>query len=92
MGTDQELNLLQERIQKLQSEQEVRPSGGAEMHLVFSLGTVVVSTLLMGNYGGTWLAQKTGYPGAQQLTLVLSILMAVFAVYRLLKPFMNPNR
>lgn len=89
MGSDLDLNQLQEKIQKLQAEQVIQPSGGAEMHLVFSLGSVVVSTLLMGNYGGVWIAQRTGYPAAQQLVLVLSILMAIYAVYRLLKPFMK---
>lgn len=89
MNQDEQLAGLQKRIEALQGDQKPTLTGGGELHLVFSLGSVVVSTLLLGLYGGDWLARKTGHPQAQTLVLVLSMGFAGLAAYKLLRPFLR---
>ena len=80
---------LKKRIAALEEDASPGLSGGREMHLVFSLGFVVVSTLAMGAYGGQWLAKRFAWPGLENGVLAVSLCLAMFSAYRLLKPFMG---
>lgn len=96
-GTDSEplegrsdVEHLQDRIAALEETSSPDSStGGRELHLVFSLGFVVITTLGMGAYGGKWLAHRFDWPGLEVGVLMLSVCLAAFSVYKLLRPFLG---
>ena len=91
MNEDDHLVGLQERIKELQAEKESPnvPAGGRELHLMFSLGLVVVSTLAGGSWLGRYLAVRWNWPGAETATLVAAVLLAAFSAYKLFRPFLG---
>lgn len=87
------LRELEERLEKLkepvggQSKTVVRGIG-----LVTSMGAVLAGCLLAGLYGGQYLAERTGQPAVQVVGLVLGLAAALFAVGKLMGPFLRSER
>ena len=85
-----DIGLLHRRIAALQEKPNPDGVGGSQaFHLVFSLGFVVVTVVLMGAFGGRWLAERFAMPGLSLGVLLLSVGLAVISVYKLLRPFMG---
>ena len=84
-----DIGRLRSRIAAMEEIKPPDPGNGRELHLVFSLGFVVVTTLAMGAYGGQWLAKRFAWPGLEVGVLWASVVLAVLSAYRLLRPFMG---
>ena len=93
MSEPNELEELQEQIQRLKGPPEKEPEkGGGQMAgigLVFSLGFTVLGALMAGDHFGRYLSEKAGNPQYSLVGWVLGFGMAGLAVYQLLRPYMK---
>lgn len=86
-----ELDELQEQIQRLKGPPEKKPERGqsAGMALVFSLGFMVLSGLWGGYEFGDYLARKAGNPQYAMVGWGLGLGFAAFGAFWVLRPYLK---
>lgn len=85
-GTD--LDRLEGRIAELKEPAKQERTLALGVSLVFSMGTVVASCLLVGYWGGNWVKQQTGSDTLGLLPLLLSLVMAAVGAWKLMRPLL----
>lgn len=86
-GTD-DLDRLEGRIAELKEPAQQERTLALGVSLVFSMGTVVASCLLVGYWGGNWVKQQTGSELLGLLPLLLSLVMAGIGAWKLMRPLL----
>ncbi|MCW5868480.1 MAG: hypothetical protein KIS61_14560, partial [Candidatus Eremiobacteraeota bacterium] len=86
-----ELEELQEQIQRLKGPPEQKSEGGqmAGMGLVFSLGFTVLGALMAGDHFGRYLSEKAGNPQYSMVGWGLGLGLALVGAYFLLRPYLK---
>lgn len=92
MDEPDELESLQEQIQRLKGPPEKKPEAGGQMAgmgLVFSLGFTVLGALMAGDHFGRYLSEKAGNPQYAMVGWGLGLGLALVGAYMMLRPYLK---
>ncbi len=93
MSEPNELEELQEQIQRLKGPPEKEPEkGGGQMAgigLVFSLGFTVLGALMAGDHFGRYLSEKAGNSQYAMVGWGLGLGLALVGAYLMLRPYLK---
>jgi hypothetical protein len=83
-----DLDRIEGRIAELKEPAKQERTLALGVSLVFSMGTVVASCLLVGYWGGNWVKQQTGSELLGLVPLLLSLVMAGVGAWKLMRPLL----
>lgn len=92
LSDEDELRELESRIAKLRPESGGNKTFARGVTLVTSLGFILAGCLAVGFYAGHYVAGRTGVPAFQVVGLLIGLVTAIFALVKLMRPFLEGGK
>lgn len=92
LAEENDLRDLESRIAKLRPENGGNKTFARGVALVTSLGFILAGCLAVGFYIGHYFALRTGLPALQVVGLAVGLAAAVFALVKLMRPFLEGGK
>lgn len=86
---DVDLRVLQSRIEGLKGSAKGNQTFTRGVALATSMGFVLAGCLVVGFWGGHFLAEKTGYKAFEIFGLLAGLAIAIISLAKMLRPFWN---